>query len=192
MASWGKCELSYETIHKLCELFAFKSLVAETAIHIKSPVNSWYFQALFFAFCQCLDYKAFLHWWVFQSYPCQRGLLCVKLIHKKFNRSISYSKVKLFYLGTDVPRSYPGCEVNFKKCLKRLLNFSVIFKSDLGTSLMGSSTHLYLCPFKFWTRFGWHVPLDRLEPGIVTESRPLCSNSLVWTVKEEHPCGLCW
>lgn len=64
----------------------------------------------------------------------------MKLIHKKFNRSISCLKVKLFYLGTDVPRSYPGREVNFKKCLKRPLNFSVIFESDLGTSLMGSST----------------------------------------------------
>lgn len=35
-----KCEPSYETIYKLCELFAFKSLTAETATHIKSPVNS--------------------------------------------------------------------------------------------------------------------------------------------------------
>lgn len=79
-----KCEPSYETIHKLCELFAFKCFVAETAIRIKSPVNSWYFQPLFFACCQYPDYKAFLHWRVIQSYLVQQGLLCMDLIYKKF------------------------------------------------------------------------------------------------------------
>lgn len=43
---WAGCEPSYETIHKLCELLAFESLVAETATHINSPVTPRWLQPL--------------------------------------------------------------------------------------------------------------------------------------------------
>lgn len=121
MASWDKCEPSYETIHKLCELFAFKSFVAERAIRIKSPVNSCYFQPLFFARCQYPDYKAFLHWRVIQSYLYQQGSLCMELLHKKFNKSISCSEFKRFYIG--VLCLYPGLSKYIFEVLKVTVEF---------------------------------------------------------------------
>lgn len=60
-----------------------------------------------------------------------------------------------------------------------MLDSSLIFKSDVGTSLVGNSNHLNLGPFKFWTKFESHIPLAGLGSLIVTESRPLCLNSLV-------------
>lgn len=97
MASWINVSLPMKPFINYVNYLLLK---AGTAIHIKSPVNSWYFQPLFFACCQHSDYKAFLHWWVIQSYLAQQGLLCMELIHKKLRKKIiSCSKFRPSYLA---------------------------------------------------------------------------------------------